>query len=72
MQSDIVTGVYEKCTLSPYPTGKGDGIVDKLVRMVGLVETQGIDHKHLHTLQVLHLCLVDGLHISDVGERGVG
>ena len=68
MQSYIVTGMDEKGTRSSYPAGKGNGIIDKLVGMVRFVETKRIDNEDLNIVKLVHLSLVDGLHISNIGQ----
>ena len=51
MESDVMTHVDEQGATSPYPTGKGDGIVDELMGVMGLHEAQGIDHQDLRALR---------------------
>ena len=69
MESDVMTHVDEQGATSPYPTGKGDGIVDELMGVMGLHEAQGIDHQDLRAFKIWQFALVDGLHIGDIGER---
>ncbi len=40
----------EQCAAGTNAAGKGNGIVDELMRVVRTVEAQGIDHKNLHTV----------------------
>ena len=48
VKADVVAAVNEEGTASPYPAGKCDGIVNSLVRVVGL-GTQGIDNEGLRS-----------------------
>jgi hypothetical protein len=52
MQSDVMSRMYQIGLASPHPTSKRHGIIDKLMRMVGLVETQGFDHEQFSSLQI--------------------
>ena len=47
MTSDIMTGMDQISLLRPHPSGKSDGIVHQLVRMMGLVEAQRVHHQQL-------------------------
>lgn len=68
MQAYIVTGMNQIGLSGPYPLGETDGIVDKLMGVVGLVEAQGIHHEQLRPRQIRHLALVDGLHIGNISQ----
>ena len=52
----------------PYPFGKGHGLVERLMRMVGLL-AQGIDNQGITTLNVGQFLRGNGLHISNVSQR---
>ena len=68
MTANVVAGVDEPRLTCPYPTGKGNGLVERLMRVMGLL-TQGVDHQYLGTLNIRNLTLVDGLHIGDISQR---
>ena len=67
MASYVVTGVDEPRLAGSYPTGKADGIIDGLVRVVGLV-TKGIDDEHLGALKIGKLGIGNGFHVCDIGQ----
>ena len=68
MQANVVTHVREQGATCPYTTGKGYGIVNRLVGVVRTVKTKGIDHKHFDTAKEVGLTGFDGLHVGDIGE----
>ena len=68
VQAHVVAHMGEQRAAGPYPAGKADGIANQLVRVVGLVETQGVDHQHLYPAEQPLLVWGNGLHIGDIGK----
>ena len=68
VKADVMTGMNEVGMLSPYPADELHGLADGLMGMVLGGETQGIDHHHLHTLQIGQFAVVDGFHIGNIGK----
>ena len=68
MTADVVAGMDEPRLAGPYPTGKGYGLVERLVGVMGLL-AQGVDNEGVAAFDIGNLTLVDGFHIGDVGQR---
>ena len=68
MQTDVVTGMYEQGAAGFYTAGKTDGIVQQLMAVVRLANTQGVDHQHFRPLDIVDFRIIDGLHVGDVGK----
>ena len=68
MTADVVAGMDEPRLAGPYPTGEGNGLVEGLVGVVGLL-AQGVDNEGVAAFDIGNLTLVDGLHVGDVGQR---
>ena len=61
----IVTAVDEPRLTGSYPTGKGHGLVERLVGVMGRLP-QRIDDEGVDMLQERHLGIADGLHVGNV------
>jgi len=68
VEANVVTDMCEEGAAGPYPTGKGYGIVDELMGVMGTVKTEGVDDEYVNTAQQGQLVVVDGLHVGDIGE----
>ena len=69
MQSDIVTHVRQHRPSGPYPLSKVNSVAHQLMRVMGFVKAQGIDHQRIDPFQQGQLTVVNGLHIGDIGKR---
>ena len=61
----IVTAVDEPRLTGSYPTGKGHGLVERLVGVMGRLP-QRIDDEGVDILQERHLGIADGLHVGNI------
>ena len=66
--TDVVAGMDEPRLARPYPLGKGYGLSERLMGMVGLL-AQGIDHEGVAAFDIGQLLRGNGLHIGDVCQR---
>ena len=68
MEPYIVTDMDDVGFAGSDFTRKGDGIIHKLMGMMGLRKTQGIHHEDVCSLQVFEFLISDGFHIRDIGQ----
>src|SRR5574344_690612 len=66
MPTNVMIGMNEVGALGSYATGEQDGIAYELVRMVGLVPSEGILHQYIHSLNHFDFFVAYRLHVGDI------
>ena len=64
----VVGEVYEICSLGTYSAAEGNSVIDKLVAMVLLLKTEGINNERINIVEIFIFRLFYALHVGYVGK----
>ena len=68
MAANVVAGVDEPGLAGPYPTRKGNSLVEGLMGVMRLL-AQGVDHQGVAALEIGNLLFGNGFHVGDISQR---